>query len=271
MRRHHHLRAVILILLALTLVSACEPPRSSYPPPMVYYYVSPTSTFVRSCPSYGDECVILATVYSGDRVELLDRNDFGWSRVRVERVGTVGWIPSDLLSYSALPATYYVSMNNVYLRDCADYNCRSLELLYRGDRVEKIDQDNRGWWRVTSSKTRTTGWIPVSAVSPRPGPPYYYVNVSSLALRAGPSTSHRTLTTLHLNNQVEMLNMGPTGWAEVRDLRTNIIGWAAARYLETFPVTHPKAAPAPAKRKAPSKKGAPEEPEEAPKAGPKAM
>lgn len=271
MRLHHPLQGLILVLLALSMVSACEAPRA-YPPPIVYYYVSPSTTFLRSCPSYGDECVIVATVYSGDRVELLDRSDYGWSRVRLDRSGAVGWIPSDLLSLSPLPATYYVTMNNVYLRECGDHNCRALELLYRGDRVEKIDQDNRGWWRVTSFKTRATGWIPVYAVSPRPGPPYYYVNVTSLALRAGPSTGSRILATLRLNDQVELLGTSPTGWGEVRVARSGIIGWVAVRYLETFPVSYPK--PVPKKAKPPSKKEAPpEEPEETPKppTAPKAM
>lgn len=259
----------LLLLLALTLVGACEAPRAyGPPPPAVVYYVSPASTFLRSCPSYGEECVIVATVFSGDRVELLDRSDYGWSRVRLERTGVVGWIPGDLLSLSPLSTTYYVSMTNVYLRECGDYNCRSLELLYRGDRVEKTDQDNRGWWRVTSFKTRTSGWIPAHAVSPRPGPPFYYVNVSSLALRVGPSTGHRTLATLHLNDQVEMLGMAPTGWAEVRDLRSGAIGWVAARYLETFPVAYPKAAPK--KPRTPGRAPA-EEPERPAAPAPKAM
>ncbi len=259
-------KGMILILMALTLISACEGPRY-YPPPVVYYYVSPASTYLRDCPGY--ECGIIANVFSGDRVELLDRNDYGWSQVRLTRTGQVGWIPGDLLSLTPMPATFYVAAGTVYLRECADYNCRALELLYRGDRVEKIDQNNLGWWRVVSFKSRAQGWVPVSAVSPSPGPPYYYVAVSSLALRAGPTTSSRVLTNLGFNNQVEMLGMGPSGWANVRDVRTGTIGWVSSYYLETFPVSHARPAP---KRKSPAKKGAPE-PEEAPKAPgpPKAM
>jgi uncharacterized protein YgiM (DUF1202 family) len=60
--------------------------------------------------------------------------------------------------------------------------------------------------------------------------------VSSLALRAGPSTGNRILTTLNLNDRVEMLGANAAGWSQVRDLRTNIIGWVASRYLESFPV-----------------------------------
>ena len=253
-------KILVLALLALTFASACQT-GPAYAPPVTYYYVSPTMTFIRSCPSYGEECYVVETVYAGERVELLDRNDYGWSRVRLVRNGAVGWLPNDLISLSPVPATFYVSSSNVYLRECGDYNCRALELMYRGTRVEKVDQDNRGWWRVISSKTGNTGWVPAVSLSSRPGPPFLYVNVSSLALRAGPSTGNRVLTTLHLNDQVEMLGMGPGGWAQVREVRTNIIGWAAARYLESFPVAYPKAVP---RKRTPAKKGAPAEKEEAP-------
>ena len=265
----HAFTGLVLSLIMAALVGACERTTYYQPPPPVYYYVIPTTTYLRTCPSYGEECPILVQVFSGERVELLDRNDYGWSRVRLERTGNVGWILSDLLSFAPLPAVYYVAYQNVYLRECGDYNCRSLQLLMRGDQVEKLDQDFRGWWRVRSTKTGGTGWIPASAVSPRPGPPFYYVNVSSLTLRAGPGTSTKAITTLSFNTQVEMLGMSPAGWAQVRDTRTGLIGWVAARYLESYPVPYPKAAP---KKKAPAKKGAPPV-EEAPAAPaqPKAM
>jgi uncharacterized protein YgiM (DUF1202 family) len=266
MKGRHILVQAALLLAAITLLGGCETPGGTFQPVTpTYYYVTPSATYLRDCPGY--ECGVVTEVYSGDRVVVLDRNDFGWARVQLDRTGSVGWLPGDLLSFSPVPATFYIAYSTVYLRDCADYNCRAVELLHRGDRVEKLDQDYRGWWRVLSYKSRNSGWVPASAVSMRPGPPYYYVNVSSLALRAGPSTGNRILTTLGLNRQVEMLGSGVGGWVQVREVRTGTIGWVAARYLESFPVTYPKAVPQ--KKRAPAKKGAPAE--EAPKAGPKAM
>ncbi len=88
--------------------------------------------------------------------------------------------------------------------------------------------------------------------------------MNSLALRAGPSTGNRILTTLNLNDRVEMLGTNAAGWAQVRDLRTSIIGWVASRYLESFPVSYPKSVP---KKRAPKKeKSAPAGPEETPPA-----
>jgi uncharacterized protein YgiM (DUF1202 family) len=244
----------LLCWMALTLLSGCQPPATTggYPVAPSYNYVVPTVTYLRDCPGY--ECGIVSEVYSGDRVIVLDRNDFGWVRVQLDRTGGIGWISGDLLSYSPVPASFYVSLRTVYLRNCADYNCSAMELLHRGDRVDKLDQDSRGWWRVKSFRTGNSGWIPVAALSIRPGPPHYYVNVSSLALRSGPSTSNRMLTSLGLNNQVEVLGSGVGGWLQVRDTRTNIIGWVYGRYLESFPVSYPRSAP---KRHSPSRKGAP--------------
>lgn len=265
MRRARIVPGLLLILVALTLLSGCQPPATGgYPVSPSYSYVVPTMTYLRDCPGY--DCGVVSEVYSGDRVVVLDRNDFGWVRVQLDRTGAIGWLSSDLLSYSPVPASFYVSLRNVYLRNCADYNCTALELLHRGDRVDRLDQDSRGWWRVRSFRSGVTGWIPASALSIRPGPPYYYVNVNSLALRSGPSTGNRALTTLGFNQQVEVIGSGVGGWLQVRDTRTNIIGWVYGRYLESFPVSAPRPVP-----RTPSRKTTPEP--ETPKAPsqPKAM
>jgi len=264
--RPHQANGLILILLALLLVGACVQP-GPYPVAPSYNYVVPTTTYLRDCPGY--ECGIVADLYSGDRVVVLDRNDFGWARVQLDRTGAIGWIAADLLSYSPVPATFYVSLVSVYLRNCADYNCPAVELLRRGDQVDKLDQDGRGWWRIRAFRSGNSGWVPASALSIRPGPPYYYVNVTSLALRSGPSTGNQILTTLGLNQQMEMLGSGVGGWMQVRDVRTNIIGWVYGRYLEASPVRSPRPVP---KHRSPSRKEAPES-EPTPKASgpPKAM
>lgn len=249
----------VLLLLIMAAAVGCQQPRP-YPVTPAYNYVIPTITYLRECPGY--ECATVAEVFSGDRVLVLDRNDFGWSRVQLDRTGAIGWIFGDLLSYTPVPATFYITLASVYLRSCADYNCSNVELLRRNDRVEKIDQDYRGWWRVRSFRSGKSGWIPAAAVGIKPGTPYYYVNVESLAMRSGPSTSNRVLTTLGLNRQVEMLGSGTGGWVQVRDLKTNTIGWVAGRYVESFPVSQPRPVP---KRPGPPKKPG-KEPEEAPKA-----
>ena len=108
---------------------------------------------------------------------------------------------------------------------------------------------------------------PESTMPPAPGPPYFYVTVDSLALRAGPSTSYPILTTLSFNQQVEMMGTNSAGWFQVRDPGTGMVGWAASRYLQSFPGSYPRPVPA---RRPPAKKekGGPAQEEQAPASAP---
>jgi hypothetical protein len=93
---------------------------------------------------------------------------------------------------------------------------------------------------------------------PPPESPLYFVNVSSLALREGPTTSAPQISTLAFNDQVELLDMSG-GWARVRDVNRGLIGWASMRYLQPVPAAQPRAVP----RRRPSapKEEAPKPPE----------
>jgi uncharacterized protein YgiM (DUF1202 family) len=144
MRLASLIKALVLIVAALTLFSGCEAPSSGgYPVSPTYNYVVPTTTYLRDCPGY--DCGIVTEVYSGDRVVVLDHNNFGWSRVQLDRTGAIGWLPGELLSYSPVPASFYVSLTTVYLRDCADYNCRAVELLHPGPDRPIIMSTSTGW------------------------------------------------------------------------------------------------------------------------------
>ena len=100
---------------------------------------------------------------------------------------------------------------------------------------------------------------------PPPEPSLFFVNVSSLALREGPTTSAPQISTLSFNDQVEMLETSG-GWARVRDLNRGLIGWASMRYLQPVPASRPR--PVPRRQPSTPKEPAPE-PSEAPT--PKAM
>jgi len=69
--------------------------------------------------------------------------------------------------------------------------------------------------------------------------PTYHVNIDSLPLREHPRPESRVLTMLHLNDPVEMLGVGTSGWAQVRVLQTNLVGWVAPRYLSPGPAASP--------------------------------
>jgi hypothetical protein len=98
---------------------------------------------------------------------------------------------------------------------------------------------------------------------PMPEPQLYFVNVSSLALREGPTTAAPQIGTLNFNDEVEILETS-SGWARVGDVRRERTGWASMRYLQPVPADRPRSVPR--KRSAP----APKEPSK-PAPTPKAM
>jgi uncharacterized protein YgiM (DUF1202 family) len=109
---------------------------------------------------------------------------------------------------------------------------------------------------------------PVVEPPPPARPPLYFVNVSSLALRGGPTTSSPQIATLQFNDEVELLDSSG-GWGRVRDVRRNITGWASMRYLQAVPADRPKAVPR--RAPAPPKEPTPKEPGPKPAEAPKAM
>jgi hypothetical protein len=107
---------------------------------------------------------------------------------------------------------------------------------------------------------------PVVVVEPPPPPPppqLYFVNVSTLALRDGPTTAAPQIGTLQFNDEVEIIET-TSGWARVGDVRRDRTGWASLRYLQPVPADRPRSMPR--KRPAP----APKEPAK-PAPPPKAM
>jgi hypothetical protein len=72
--------------------------------------------------------------------------------------------------------------------------------------------------------------------------PMYFVNVPGLALRDGPTMSAPQIATLKFQDQVELLDTSG-GWARVQDLRRNIVGWSAMRYLQPVVADAPRTVP----------------------------
>jgi hypothetical protein len=102
----------------------------------------------------------------------------------------------------------------------------------------------------------------VETPPPPPSPPHYFVTVSGLALREGPTTAARQVGTLEFNDEVMVMETS-SGWARVEDPSRNRTGWASMRYLQPMPASRPQHVPR--RRSAP----APNEPPPPP--SPKAM
>ena len=93
---------------------------------------------------------------------------------------------------------------------------------------------------------------------PPTGPPLYFVNVSSLALREGPTTAAPQISTLSFNDQVEVLEVSGS-WGRVRDVGSGLIGWASMRYMQPMPASQPRSVPK--RRPSPPPEEAPKSPE----------
>jgi|GEM_PF-6461883 uncharacterized protein YgiM (DUF1202 family) len=163
---------------------------------------------------------------------------------------------------------YYVIPTSAPLRICASHGCDTLLTAYRGEKVEILERTATGWSNVRFVERSGSGWIPSNLLSYSPdlqsrAGGTYYVNKSSVALHDEPNPNTRALLTLHFNDAVEMLGVGASGWAQVRDLKTSVVGWLSPRYLSSSPLKSPKS---PRRHRAPRQAPPKEEPPEPPKA-----
>ena len=170
----------------------------------------------------------------------------------------------------AYSGVYYVKPSSVSLRECPANDCAPLLTVYQSEKVEILERTTTGWSRVKLVERPAIGWIPNDFLSyspdlqDKPVPPYH-VNTSSLDLRDKPNPNADVVITLHFNDPVEMLGVGTSGWAQVRDLRTSLVGYAPPRYLSSAPLDSPKSSH---RRRAPARKSAPKEEKQAPEETP---
>jgi uncharacterized protein YgiM (DUF1202 family) len=194
--------------------------------------------------------------------------------MKLRRLMTPAWLSLVMLllaspSVQAHSAFFYVIPTSAPLRECASPGCAVLLTVYQGDKVEILERTPAGWSKVRLvDKPAGIGWIPSGWLSFSPDRksvalPTYYVNSSSLPLREHPRPEARVLTTLTFNAPVEMLGVGTSGWAQVRDLKSSVVGWAPPRYLSETSKSAPsssKRRPAPARKAPPKKEAAPAAP-----------
>jgi uncharacterized protein YgiM (DUF1202 family) len=196
--------------------------------------------------------------------------------MKLKRLMVPAWLSLMIVLLACPPVQaysgmFYVIPTSAPLRECASPECAVLLTVYQGAKVEILERTPTGWSKVRVVDQAAMGWIPSDWLSISPdrqtvGLPTYYVNTNSLPLRVHPRSEAQILTTLHFNDPVEMLGVGKSGWAQVRDLKTSQVGWAPPRYLSETSLSSPPSSP---RRRAPARKAPPKE-EPAP-AKPKAM
>jgi SH3-like domain-containing protein len=228
-------------MVALAGACAAPPP----PAPGGTFYLTSDMTYLRDAADFGSH--VVGQLYKGDPVERLDIRETGWWRVHSGRTGQAGWVPAELLSPNPVPVVYVYVTQTVHLRECPKDFCPTLQMLSRGDQVQKVEQNDQGWWRVLVVKSRNLGWLPAKVVAEHleksqakaPEPQYYFVVVRRLTLRREPLPNAEAITLLQFNNQVEKLEQNP-GWVKVRQPASGAIGWVPERFLGTTPLKFPR-------------------------------
>ena len=110
----------------------------------------------------------LGSLYRGDKVEIVDAGESAWWRVELRRSGQTGWVRKELLSPDPVATVfYYVKEDTLPLLECPRHDCLPLQLLSRGDQVQRVEEGDQGWWRVLVIKNRSFGWVPAAALTER--------------------------------------------------------------------------------------------------------
>lgn len=238
-------RLILLCALTIGLGGACETPIPQSPEGD--YYLTSDMTYMRNAAAYDSN--VVAPLYKGDHVERLEVVKGGWWRVRSGRTGQLGWVPGELFSAVRVPVPEFYVIQTIPLRECPKDLCPSLQLLSRGDRVQKLEQNDQGWWRVLVIRSRNLGWLPANAMveslekSRAQGPaalPHLYVAVNRLKLLRQPLINAEVIKVLQFNDQVEKLDQTPAGWLKIRQPASGAEGWVPARDLKAAPARHPR-------------------------------
>jgi uncharacterized protein YgiM (DUF1202 family) len=262
MRSYSDWARLIALTLLLGLICSCAT-TPVVKPPEGPFFVNSEITYLLDSPGYDGK--VLGPLYRGDKVTIVDAGESAWWRVELQRSGQTGWVRKDLLSPNPVATVFYfVKEDTLSLRECPRSDCLRLQLLSRGDEVQRVEAGNQGWWRVLVITSHSLGWVPAAALAERREDaqqkqlrkPYYYVAVRKLVLRAKPSDLSEVIRTLGLNDQVEKI--GETeGWFNVRQPSSGAVGWVISRYLDTLPLTLPRGVPSKKKPRPSQQKEAP--------------
>lgn len=229
--------------LLLGIAGSCVHPPIS--PPESSCFIAVETAYLRDNPGYGGN--VLGQLYKGDEVKILDVRESGWWRIELLRSGQQGWVQKELLSPTPVHTVfYYVNRDSIPLLECPRNDCLRLQVLFRGDQVQRVEEGERGWWHVLAVKSRSLGWLPSEVLTEKiheiqtrqVQKLYYYVKPVKVKLRAKPSVNSEIVRTLKFNDQVQKIEEA-SSWVKVRQPSSGAVGWIASPDLNTLPALSP--------------------------------
>jgi SH3-like domain-containing protein len=161
-------------------------------------------------------------------------------------------------------AYFYVGAKELDLRTAPEPQSSVSAQVTLNERVKKIDQSPKGWFKVETADGRT-GWASEKYFKLDQVLDFYVSRW--VRLRAAPDNRAKSVARLRVNDQVKLLDPHPRqGWAQVQAQRDQQTGWIELRYLSLDRVVvrrRIRRAPTAAPEKA-AEEAAPETAEEAP-------
>jgi uncharacterized protein YgiM (DUF1202 family) len=159
---------LVLLSLILILVGGCV---ATTPPLPSTMYVSPAVTYLREAPSL--ESATLVELQAGDQLDVGETTETGWVKVRSVRTNLYGWVPKDLLvaiqpppkpvtaapEKPRLPAMY-VAVKSINMRQEPNNKAEVVKELQFNNKVEKLDENESGWYQIHAPEGNVTGWVP---------------------------------------------------------------------------------------------------------------
>jgi uncharacterized protein YgiM (DUF1202 family) len=139
---------------------------------------------------------------------------------------------------------YYVTPPVTYLRDSPTYEAGEVAPIYLADQVERLENEQNGWWQVRSVANQQVGWMDGRLLSPDPVPvATYYAAQSGLPLRDFPGTDGPSRKRLAQGDELLQIDQDERGWTRVIVAKDKGIGWVETAALSPVAPAPIEAAP----------------------------
>ena len=186
---------------------------------------------------------ILTTIPKGKTIEILDKSNTSWYRVRYN--GKTGYVSSQYISINgnsnsnnntSTTSENGVTTANLNLRQGTSTSSKILTTIPKGKTIEILDKSNTSWYRVRYNGKIgyvSSQYISINgnsnsnnntSITSQKG-----VTTANLNLRRGTSTSSKILTTIPKGKTIEILDRSNASWYKVK--YSGKTGYVSSKYI----------------------------------------